>query len=116
MELLVKRRGLGQVPTCASYDATTTIPQDALVFGGGLAIAVGVVGAFFSRTHQDGFMMAAGAGLAATTAGVLWALSEPFMPSCTGPGLAILGANSVNPNQDTPIGTTNAGTPAGETS
>jgi hypothetical protein len=108
------RRGMGQspsvspLPTCASLDMAQTVPQGVLIAGGGLATLVGVVGAIFSDEYRKDFAIAAGAGLVASFIGGLWAVNtistQLLSPPCTGPGLAALGAGSVNPDQTTPTG------------
>jgi hypothetical protein len=111
--LAMRKRGLGQtptvsLPTCASVDATQTIPQAVLTTGGSLAIVVGIVGAIFSDQYRKEFAIAAGAGLVASLAGSIWAVSsfsKNFMnPQCTGAGLPGLGPLSVQPDQTTPPG------------
>lgn len=104
-----RRRGLGQVmPTCASVDATQTVPQMVLMGGGSLALLVGVVGAVFSEDYRKEFAYAAGVGLLANVIGGIWAGSSAFSnipsPQCTGPGLSALGIASVNPDPTTPTG------------
>lgn len=102
-------RGLGQVmPTCASVDASQTIPQMVLLGGGSLAMLVGIIGAVASDEYRKEFAITAAAGLAANVVGGIWAastFSQNFLSAqCTGPGMPSLGIASVNPDQTTPVG------------
>lgn len=110
-------RGVGQtpsnvsLPTCASLDLASTVPQMVLMGGGGVAMAVGIIGAIFSDNYKQQFAIAAGAGLAANLVGGIWAaataqqvVSQQLNPQCTGPGVAMLDGASVNPDQTTPVG------------
>jgi hypothetical protein len=109
------------LPTCASIDYSTTVPQGILIAGGGIATLVGVIGAIFSEDYRKEFAVAAGAGLVSSLLGGIWAaasmpqlIQNQWNPQCTGPGVAWLDGASVNSDQTTPPGQVPTGTNWGQ--